>query len=390
MSSKRDLYEVLEVSRKASAEEIKSAYRNLSKTRHPDKPGGSEEAFKELNHAYEVLKDEKKRQIYDMTGNDEEGAGGNPFGPGGSGGPGPFGGMPFGFGGGGFGGGIDLSDLFGMFSGRGGGAGGGAGGRQVKRPKGPNKVHEIPIRLFDFYHGRTYKMNMTRQVFCADCQGEGCLNWKTCADCRGQGVKETMMQIAPGMMAVNRGPCEQCSGKGRLRGKDCEGCKSKGLVSQDKTVEVVIKAGAEPGDILKFEEMCSDMPEFEKPGDVLIRLTEAEEDLDVVRQGRNLLAKFQISLSEALLGCKRYLFNHPSYTNPEGLLVEIKAGVQSAETFRVKGKGMPGGDLLVTITVVASESEKKVLEESRPILQSLFLGAGVGSGATDTPAETVA
>lgn len=361
-----NLYEVLGVDRKADANEIKKAYRDLSKIHHPDK-GGDPERFKEINNAYEILSDEQKRQMYDITGSTKGPGGG---GPGGFGGFGGFG--PFGFGPGGIHMNVDMSDIFGAMFGGPGGQGARAQQRQQKRPKGPTKTHEVGLRLHDFYHGKTFQIDLGRQIFCDICHGEGCKNWKTCADCKGAGVKETMMQLAPGMMAVNRGPCTACSGEGRQRGSPCENCQSKGLVSSPKTIEVVIKPGSAPGDVLIFEGMCSDNLQYEKPGDVQIRLAAVEEELDVEREGSDLKTHVSIRLGESLLGCKRKILHHPAGE----LEVEIPVCVQNGETIVVEGKGMPVkegfGKLLIVVTVLPSKEEKKTVENSKAILQSLF------------------
>jgi DnaJ-class molecular chaperone len=358
MSSEEDLYKILGLDKNASSEEIRKAYKDLSRIHHPDK-GGDEEMFKKVNHAAEVLSDPEKRQTYDLTGSMQEGGGGG-F-PGGF--PFPF--NPFGSG---FHMNVDMNDLFGNMFG-----GGGRGGpqRKMKKPKGSTKTQELPLSLHDFYHGKQIHIELGRQVFCDICHGDGCKNWKTCEQCKGAGVKETVMQMGPGIMAVNRGPCTTCQGEGRSKGTSCLGCEQKGLVSQPKIIEVNVKPGSSVGDILTFEEMCSDEIGYEKPGDLLFRLVEADEDLDVKREGMNLRARFTITLAESLLGCKKEVKHHPAHK--DGYSVEIPQGIQSGEVMRIKGKGMPNGDLLVSITVVANESEKKSLESHKAILQSIFM-----------------
>lgn len=378
-TDKEDLYSLLGVNRKADTKEIRSAYKDLCKIHHPDK-GGNEETFKKISHAHEVLSDTQRREMYDITGS-VDGSSQQPNGghPGGF----PFG-FPFGFGmgGGGIHMNMDMNDLFGnMFAG---GAAGGAnqqtGRRHVRRAKGANKVHEVPLSLHDFFFGKRFTIDLNRDVFCEMCHGEGCAAWKTCEGCRGVGIKEVVVNIGPGMMAVNRGPCGDCRGEGRLRGKDCRECEGKGIVRSPKILNIDIQPGSRPGDILEFEGMCSDHPDFEKPGDVHIRLVEAAEELDIDREGDTLLGHFVISLAESLLGCQRVLRSHPAFQTSDGLVVDIPAGTQSGEVIRVKGMGMPmkggggAGDLLIKINVEVAETERAALESHKAILQSVFVG----------------
>jgi DnaJ-class molecular chaperone len=308
--------------------------------------------------------------MYDMTGSTQEsgvppfpGAGGGPFG--GMGGMG----MPFHMN-------MDMNAMFGnLFGQRSGGQRPGQ-----KRPKGPNKMHDIALTLADYYKGRQLRLDLERHVFCNDCVGKGYLNYKTCMDCKGSGMKESLIQLGPGMMAMNRGPCPSCNAEGRTKGKACDTCSTKGLVSEIKTIEITILPGQKQGDILTFEGVCSDHPEFEKPGDMQIRLDMAEEPTqELVRDGTALNYACSVSLKEALLGCSRTITTHPGY--PDGLPVAIPLGIQSGETVVVQGKGMPlmpllgstgFGELRVRVTVLATEAEKKALETHAMALQRLF------------------
>jgi DnaJ-class molecular chaperone len=360
-----DLYSELGVSRDADAREIKKAYFTMAKEHHPDK-GGDTEKFKHIQRAYDVLSDDGKRKYYDMTGQTEEQ--GPPRGP-----MGPMGSMgsmgPFGFGGMAMN--VDINDLFGgMFGGA------RAHQQQMKRKKGPHKQHTIALRIYDFYHGKKIHFDLERQVFCTKCTGAGCTNWSSCSDCRGSGMKETILQMGPGMMAVNRGPCGRCRGEGKWKGEDCKGCSGKGLVSEPKQLDVVIQAGAEYGDVLVFENVCSDNKDFETPGDFHICLTHADEDgIDLVKVGSTLQYSCSISLVESLVGCKRMVKSHPGYL--EGYEIELPPGVQHTQIVSIPGKGMPKkggefGELSVHVHVVVSEKERQILLANKGLLSEMF------------------
>jgi DnaJ-class molecular chaperone len=365
-----DLYQVLGVSRDADDRTIKKAYMDLARTHHPDK-GGDTEKFKEIQHAYGVVSDADKRRMYDMTGQDNP-SGPPPFGPGqGPFGGMPFGGMPFGMGGGmPFGMNVDIGGMFGaMFGGQ---------KKQGRRQRGSNKTQEIFLSLHDFYFGKSLRFDLNRDAFCQSCNGQGCVNWKTCEGCRGTCVKENLMQIGPGMMAVNRSPCGACNAEGKIKGTACEPCGGKGLVKQSKVLEHQIRAGASVGDVITFEGMCSDHLDFEKAGDVMIRLCVADEQLDLVRDGTSLHYSCSISLADSLVGCVRNVMSHPGHPSLE---VSIPCGTQNGEVIVIKGLGMPlghagtgFGDLYIKVEVTVNDAERKALTNSKAIIQSLFTG----------------
>lgn len=370
----QSLYEVLGVSHDASSKEIKKAYFDLAKVVHPDK-GGSEEKFKEIQTAYDILSDDGKRRMYEMTGSTQEqpqqqnpfaGMGGMHGMPGMPGMPGMGGmpgmpGMPF-----------NMGDIFGnMF-----GGGGGGGQRQAtKRPKGANKVHELPLSLSDFYLGKKMRIDLDREVFCGPCEGKGFMSVKTCNECRGTGVKENLVQLGPGMMAVNRGACGPCRGEGTLKVNSCGKCSSRGVVAGQKVLPITIVPGSSLGDTIVFAEACSDSQEADKPGDLHIRLTAADEKLDVQRDGVHLRASFSITLTESLVGCVKRVANHPGFT--DGLDIPIPAGTQRKEEVILKGKGMPDknggfGDLYVLVDVKVTDGERESLKVHAMALQTLF------------------
>ena len=196
-------------------------------------------------------------------------------------------------------------------------------------------------------------------------------------------MQDQHIQIAPGMIAINRTQCGACRGEGRQRGPTCTICEARGLVPQTKTLEVKIRPGAAIGETLVFDEVCSDHGDYDKPGDVHIRLMPFEEEIDLVRDGKALRHATVIGLTESLMGCKRKVLSHPAHV--EGLEVDIPAGTQNGEVLCVKGKGMPSagagagpapsadfGDLFIKVEVRVSEAERKTLETHKVLLQSMF------------------
>lgn len=359
-----DLYADLELQRGATADDARKAYLKLSRKYHPDK-GGSEDKFKSIQRAYEVLGDEKKKGFYDSTGM-IEGENGAQQGPPNMGGG--FG-MPFPF---------DLGSMFGMF-GQGGPGGGMPSGPRVRRAKAPPKVHEVPFRLEDFYKGRSINLQFERQKFCDGCKGQGCLNFTQCGGCNGRGFVEHIMMVGPGMQAVTRAPCAQCSGEGRAPGTPCTTCSGRKFTTEEKTLEVKIHPGMKPGETLIFEKECSDHHDFIERGDVHIILQEADEPISLRREGTTLHVNVTLSLTESLLGKTIEIKDHPGY--PEGLPIEVPPGFTNASVFVVEGKGMPirgqatFGQLSIHIKVVVSDLEKEKLRSQSVILKSLFTSA---------------
>lgn len=222
----QDLYSVLGVEKGASTEEIRKAYKTLAREKHPDR-GGDAEAFKAVQQAHEVLSDDGKRRMYDMTGSiDGEGghpdmgmaAGGIPFSF--MGGMGPFG-MP----------GVSF-DFGNMFS----GIFGGQGGPPRSRPgKGPNKHSDIGLRLADFYNGKEIKLRFNQSRKCGTCGASGAEKTESCGACGGRGVRTSARMIGPGMIAQSTGPCDVCSGEGKRVLKPCMTCHGKRFQEREKS-----------------------------------------------------------------------------------------------------------------------------------------------------------
>ena len=372
-SAEKDLYRVLGVERGVDKEEIRRAYKRMAMKHHPDK-GGQEDDFKAISRAHDVLSDDRKRQVYDMTGNVEGENGGppegNPFGGGFPGGNG----MPFGGGGGG-GFPFDFGSLFGMF-GQGGPGGGQPNGPRVRRAKAPPKVHEIPLTLSDFYNGRMIQIQFERQKFCDGCKGDGCKTFISCTGCQGRGFVEHVMMIAPGMQAVQRGPCAQCAGEGKQPGVACATCKGRKFTTHEKVLTIRVEPGMKVREMLVFERECSDNHEFVEAGDVHIILTEADETVELKREGTTLHVNFQLTLAECLLGCQKKIDGHPGY--PDGLVIDLPPGLMSGTTHVVDGKGMPRrpegghGNLLCHIRVVVTDAEREKLTSQSVMLKAIF------------------
>lgn len=346
----KSLYEVLGVDRKATADEIRRAYRKQALVHHPDK-GGDPEKFKELTRANEVLSDEHKRAVYDQTGQivgEDGGAnqGGGGFGFGGPGGP------SFAF---------DLNSLFGMF-------GGGAQGNRTTRRggKAPSQIQAVPLELKHFYHGHKFGINIHRQIFCKTCEGSGASRREACATCRGQGVQVQVINMG-GMTLQTQGPCVACQGKGQRTLEECGACHGQGKSSETKTLDVVVQPGMAADETIVFPEACSEQKEFERPGDVVITLKEAPNPR-WRRSGNNLETTVKLNLAESLTGCSIHLEGHPGYEGEDQLWVEIPAGSFGGDYYCLGGFGMPVrgtangyGDLHIKIEVEVLASERKLL-----------------------------
>lgn len=307
-----DLYQRLGLARGASPDDIKKAYRTLAREHHPDK-GGNPEKFKAIQEANEVLSDERRRQIYDMTGNVNEGGGGPPGG--GMGGMaaggvpffmsqmGPFG-MP--------GVNFDMSDILnGMF-------GGGGGGPRRHGGRGPNKHHDVGLKLEQFYKGTNIKLNFNQARRCGTCNATGAEATESCGGCGGSGSRTVHQQMGPGMVIQSRRPCDVCSGDGKRTIRVCKGCQGKKFNEKEKHLDIKVTPGMKEGENLVFHGECSDTLEFDTPGDVVLCLKLATDGSPPVYQWHdaNLTYKHTVSFTESILGFEVTLADHPSGTSP--------------------------------------------------------------------------
>lgn len=330
--SKRDYYEVLGVSKSASAEEIKKAYRKQALKYHPDKNPGDKEAeekFKEAAEAYEVLSDDNKKARYDQ------------FGHAGMGGAGGFGG--------GFGGGMNMEDIFSQFGdifgghfGGGFGGFGGGGGRQQLR--GSNLRVRIKLSLEEMVNG-TQKTIKVKKL-----KGAPGATSKTCPTCNGSGSQIKVMNTMFGQMQTQT-TCGTCQGIGKVADKIPSGANEQGLVKEDEEVTINIPAGAREGIQLNVRGKGNDAPFGGNPGDLLV-VVEEEEDSKIKREGDNLHQELFISFAEAALGTSKEIS-----TVGGKVKIKIDVGTQSGKILRLAGKGLPSidsygkGDMFVHINV---------------------------------------
>ncbi len=353
---KRDYYEVLGISKSASADEIKKAYRKLAMKYHPDyNPGDSdaEVKFKEINEANEILADSDKRQKYDQFGF----AGVDPSYGAGQGG---FGGGFGGFGGGG----VDLGDIFGeMF-------GGGFGGSRQQNPNAPRKGRDSRVRVvlsFDeAVHGCAKKVSITRQESCSECGGSGAAKGsspETCPDCRGQGFVMRQQRTPFGVMQSQQ-PCTRCSGKGKIVKNPCKVCHGGGKVAKPKTFEVNIPAGIDDDQTIAARGMGDAGINGGPSGDVLVTVS-VRPDPMFERDGYNIWITLPITYSQAVLGdtiTVPGIDGKFEYTVPDG--------TQSGTTFRLRGKGIQyvngrgRGDLFVKCEVEIPKKLNKTQKEA--------------------------
>ncbi len=365
MHQKKDteLYDILGVKPDATPDEIQSAYKKAALRTHPDK-GGSEEEFKKVGKAKNILMNPESRRRYDQFGvqNENEQVGPEVRGPG----PGfPFDfpnvNVPFDIG-------EMMKDLFGENK-RGGG-----GPTRQKGEKAPPKIERVPLSLSQFYHGHNFEIKFHRQKFCTSCNGFGFENKQSCSNCKGSGSVASMIHMGP--IAINSiGPCHVCSGEGQVGVGSCKGCSGAGKLGEDKVLNVNVKPGTATGETLVFEGVCSDTHDYAKAGDVHIILEEAPDD-DWVRSGDNLETSITLNLSESLVGTKVKFNEHPS---GEPVTVEIAAGTVNGERLLFAGSGMKkldgsgNGNLYVTVHVQPKPEEReKIKLEARAYLASLF------------------
>ncbi|WP_135825411.1 molecular chaperone DnaJ [Halorussus ruber] len=369
-----DFYDVLGVSRDADEEEIKDAYREKATEYHPDVSDdpNAEEKFKKVKKAKEVLTDDEKRQAYDQMGHERfeqaEKRGGFDGGRG-AGGAGGMGGGPFGGGTGGGNMGGGMGDIFEQFF------GGGGGGRQSNRPqKGQDLRTRLTIDLEDAYEGVQKQVSVRRPETCDDCDGEGHppgTDSHTCEECNGRGQVTQVQQTPLGRVQQTQ-TCRRCGGEGEIYAETCSTCGGDGTVRKEATLSVEVPAGIQSGQTLQMEREGAPGENGGPNGDLLIEV-EIEDHPDFERDGDDLRRQEPISFPQATFGDTIEI-----PTIDGSVEMDVPAGTQSGETFRLKDKGMPRlrrrghGDLYVKVQVVTPEN---LNDEQKEALQQ-FAEAG--------------
>ena len=337
---KRDYYEVLGVSKNATKDEIKKAYRKQALKYHPDKNPGNkkaEESFKEAAEAYEVLSNDDKRARYDRFGHAGMSGAGNGFG----------------------GGGMTMEDIFSsfgdIFGDAFGGFGGFGGGRRSSRRvnKGSNLRVKVKLNLHEIANGAEKKIKVTKYDTCTKCGGTGAADpdsLTTCSTCHGTGHVTRLTNTLLGQMQTTS-VCPSCSGEGKTITKKCPACYGEGIVQKEDIIKINIPAGVSKGMQMTVSGKGNAPRRGGVYGDLLVVIDESEHP-DLIREGNDLIYNLFISIPDAILGTHVEV---PTVDNK--VKIKIEAGTQPGKILRLRGKGLPEvngygrGDLLVNVNV---------------------------------------
>lgn len=342
----KDYYQILGVSRNASKEEIKKAYRKLAHKYHPDRKDGDEAKFKEVNEAYQALSDDQKRQQYDQFGSTDSG---------------------FNFHQGGFEGGFefnDFSDIFEeMFR--------GARTATSDVNKGEDIEVSVEMSLEDVLQDQEKKFRIKKFVTCSRCHGDGAEPGtlrNQCASCRGTGRVQEVRRSIFGTYTKET-ICPECWGEGQRPGKVCNVCAGEGRIKREEEIDVVIPAGVDVDQILKVPNEGNAGRRGGRNGDLYVRVFIREHPV-FTRKGDNLHTVKSIPFSLAAMGGEIELVS----LQGKKLLIEIPAGTPSGKVFRVSGKGIPHfsrmgtGDLFLKVVI---DVPKRLSRRQKELLESL-------------------
>lgn len=366
MAEKRDYYEVLGVSKTATDDELKKAYRRIAKENHPDlHPGDKEceERFKEANEAYEVLSDADKRAKYDQFGHaafDPTQGYGQGFG-GGFGGFGDFG---------------DLGDIFGDIFG---GFGGARSNPNAPR-KGESVRSSVTITFEEAAFGCKKDISVSRVESCTDCGGSGCAPGTTpevCPDCKGSGVVR-QMQRTPFGMAQSSAPCSKCRGTGKIIHQPCKTCRGMGNIRRQHKINVSIPAGIDDGQTISIRGQGSAGSNGGPQGDLLVTV-DVKQHERFEREGNDVIIEQELSFAQAALGAEVEV-----PTLDGAVKLNIPEGTQTGAKFRLRGKGIPylrgsgRGDQWVYVRVV---TPRGLTGAQKDLLRQFASAMGEGEGA---------
>lgn len=353
----KDYYETLGVAKGASKEEIKKAFHKAAHKYHPDKNKGDDSKFKEINEAYQVLSDDKKRAQYDQFGSAGPQGGFGGFDPSNMGGfdfSGFQNGQNFDMG--------DLGDIFSDFFG---------GGRtQSRQNRGRDISTEISVPFKDSIFGTTRRIVIDKIAACDTCHATGGKpgsKQASCSQCGGKGqIRETKRSILGSFVQTR--VCEVCMGSGSVPSEPCQTCKGAGVKRKEEEIEVLIPAGIQSGETLQMTG-AGEAVRMGQAGDLFIRVR-VEQHKTFRRDGQNLLMDMEIKLTEALLGADREI-----ETLDGKVTVAIPEGIASGTTLRVRERGVPAqrghrrGDLMIKVSVKIPAKLSKTAKEAVRILE---------------------
>ncbi|EPX72415.1 DNAJ protein Xdj1 [Schizosaccharomyces octosporus yFS286] len=319
------LYDILEVDPTASAEEIKKRYKKLALLNHPDKVAESEREdaaarFRDIQTAYDVLREPGSREMYDMHGLEQEGQDSQT--------------------------GVDINDVLAQMFGMNFGDSGARGAPGQRKRRGSDVVQDYEISLEDMFKGKEVKLRATRNVICPHCYGKGGKRFakeRSCLSCDGKGMRQHLHRVGPHHVTTQQSACEDCNGKGSaFRTKDrCKYCKGSGVVGEKRVLNFYIRRSAKETDKVVQPEMADEALGM-TPGDVVLRLRQIPHPV-FERFGDDLKAKLHISLAEALVGFKRAII-----TTLDGRTLEYHqpAGkiLRPGDCIVIPGEGMYRGD----------------------------------------------
>ena len=365
MAEKRDYYDVLGVSKDATAQEIKSAYRKKAKELHPDlnkDDPHAEEKFKEAQEAYDVLSDENKKRMYDQYGH--AGVGGAAGGPGaGFGGFSNFEGADF-----------DFGDIFDSIFGGAAGGGfsgfsgfGGNRGTRSRASRGSDILMQMDLDFEEAIYGCEKKFNLDVVEDCDECHGHGGFEREECSTCHGQGTITSQQNTILGAF-MSQTTCPDCNGTGRTYKRKCKECNGKGKVKKNKKITINIPAGINTGDRQRISGKGNPGSNGGENGDLYIEFIVGEHDY-YIRDNDDIYLEVPLTLTEAILGCKKMI-----PTIHGNVKLNISAGTNSGDKQRIRGKGINNeyrrhkGDMYVLFKVY---TPKKLSREQKSLIEKL-------------------